>query len=1320
MLSNGNAGARISFGSGEHLCANIFPHWLSELVATSNPVDSIRFQFSRCPAPQSAGGLRAGVGLPHSTMFSRFPAGLHILVLLMLMASGASAQVASGDLDGSFTSSANAAVNAIAVQLDGKVIIGGAFTSVANQARGRLARLLTNGTVDTTFADPNLNGTVTGIAIQPDGKIIAIGKFTSAGTTSHNRIVRLNQDGTVDATFTVSLGSDAHSVLITPDWDIWVGGNFGLIRIDAVSGLVNTPAGADVITGAVYALALQPDGKLVIAGKFSKVGATARRNIARLGTDARLDTTFKADTDNSPDTDGNGDNSVASSAFSLYVQSDGKILVGGYFVRINGVARKYLARLEADGKVDTTFNPKPNGAVYAFAVDSVGDMVVGGEFTVIGGVARTCIAKLNSSGLPTSDFIRGGGQISGQTFSNVAPWVFSLAQTDDGQIYAGGYFTRIGGGERHRIARLVNSSTAGLSLFALLKEDPNTDANADSDTLDVRFALSGAAPTADMLFVDVITEDPDDEDELIFTPLGVGTRFYEAGAGVWKLRVTGQKRAVGDTLRLGLYAMQSQNAGGSSYYYYEDEVTILATPTIEFTLTNSSTVDEKDALADGNTLPEPDTNVTLGITITGTIPYVMSVPIVFGSNGSNEATKDADYTSSLQNLLLSSNNSAGESIFTAFVLKDDELVEGNEIVTVTLGDAASTNFLPLGTNKVHTVTIPDDDFAPNITTTPSGGLFYTGSSTTLTVGYTTEGNGKVQWYRNNTPISGATSTSLVLNNLQLSHAGSYFARVSNAKLLPAGGRAFSDTSPEVVAVLKETPGVHGVPSGSNVTLTTTAAGTGLTYLWYNGASPIASATSPSYTFPAASGNYVCRVTLDTTTLLAGEHIVGVINGAPVFPELGVFQPGRVGVAYDQIIPIDTSAGLTPAFTSATGLPPGLTYNPNTLRVTGVPNKPGTYQVTMVARNALGTVTATRSLLINPIPATVLGSYSLRFGFGALANDIGGRADFTLLSNGVVTGSYIIKGKRRSFKGKASGNSGAVYSATIPLLAFEGDAAPSLRLNFDVPGANYVDAVLTHNSGGWTGWGWRQTWAGGTATTRAGRHNFGSTVIAGAVPAGSVAGSFVVTNKGKVTISGKLPDSTSLAGSSVLGPAGEVLFYRELYGSRGALLGGDVPPTIYPVGVPPALDGELLWKKHDTTVLVPPTRDYAPGFDGVLGLTGSSYAPPASGTRVMNLGSASPNLRIDIADGGLPAPVSVDAEVSTGNQVVIVTAPNSSQVSLVLSPGKGTFSGTFMNGTRKVRFNGTFWSTTTSGSGMGWFLDGTGARESGRVTLTPLP
>lgn len=1275
--------------------------------------------------PKHWAGVRPVVSIrPSFSLMPRLSSVFRLALACVLAGFGGAvlqAQTAVGDLDSTFNGSANAVVNAIAVQPNGKILIGGAFTTVGGQTRARVARLETAGAVDTTFADPNINGTVTGLAIQPDGKVIAVGKFTTAATVSHVKIVRINTDGTVDGTFTAGLDGDAYAVSITKDGHIWVGGDFGLVRLSS-AGVVNTPAGADKVQGQVYALAVQQDQKVVIAGKFGSVGTTARRNVARIGTDGKVDTTFKADTDNKADTDGAGTKSVASSAFSLGIQADGKILIGGYFVTINGTSRKYLARVSATGAVDKSFNPNPNGAVYAFAIDSNGDILMGGEFTVIGGVARTCIARVQPSGTVDNTFLKGGGQIAGSPTANVSPYVFSLAQSLDGKVLAGGYFTKIGGGNATRIARLVNSTTSGVAIHAVLDEDPNSDDNADSDTLDIRFVLTGTAPAVDVVGIQDITNTASPVD------LGVATRFIENGISVWKLRKTGEKRTVGGTIPLRFFFFQTQNAAGSSFFAYDNTPTILATPKIEFTQPSSNTVNEIDSLADGNAnLPEPDENMTLGITITGTIPYTIAIPITFGSTSTSEATKGSDYTTNLTQLILTTSDTAGTASFYVFTLKQDKLVEGDELVTVTLGSPESTSFLPLGTNKTHTVTIKDDDFAPTITTPPQGGLYYTGSTATLSVGYTANGNSsRVQWWKNTTAISGATSPTLKLTNLQLSHAGEYKARVFNENLDPDGGNAYSDGGPDTLGVVKSAPAVHAVASGTTLTLSATAAGTGLTYAWFKNNNFIMTATSPTYTLTniqiADNGTYRCDVTLGSTTLSAGDHKVAVVTGAPSFPAMGAFVPGRVAVPYNELIPIDTSAGLTPSSTSVTGLPPGLTYNPGTLRVSGIPAKVGSYTVSMKATNMLGTASAQRVLTINAIPPTILGTHAIRLGIGSLANDIGGRVDLTTLSDGGLSGSFVIKGVRRSFTGRLVGTSAPVYTATVALPKFEGDNTPTLELHFDVPGANYVDAILHHNSGGWTGWGWRQSWGGGTATTRAGRHNYGSTA-SGTCPPGSTAGSFVVSTSGKVTLSGTMADSTTLTGSTILGPAGEVLLYQVLYNKRGALLGGDIPPTIYPIGTPPGIDGEIQWKKYDTTVLTPPTRDYVTGFDGILTLMGNNYTAPPANTRVMNLTGANPNLRIDLSLGALGAPISVDAVVSTSNTVQIVTAPDTHNVKLTLNASNGTFTGSFVSDGLTVPFKGTFWNTSTSGTGHGWFLQKNGTNAdylSGLVQLTPLP
>jgi uncharacterized delta-60 repeat protein len=134
----------------------------------------------------------------------------------------------------------NADVTTLTVQSDGKIVIGGYFTSVGGQARSGVARLNSDGTLDTTFVDPNVSSTVWSIILQSDGKILIGGFFTSVGGQTRNRVARLNSDGTLDTTF------DPNA------------------------------------SGEVMTLALQSDGKILIGGFFTSVGGVPRNRAARL------------------------------------------------------------------------------------------------------------------------------------------------------------------------------------------------------------------------------------------------------------------------------------------------------------------------------------------------------------------------------------------------------------------------------------------------------------------------------------------------------------------------------------------------------------------------------------------------------------------------------------------------------------------------------------------------------------------------------------------------------------------------------------------------------------------------------------------------------------------------------------------------------------------------------------------------------------------------------------------------------------------------------------------------------------------------------
>jgi hypothetical protein len=115
-----------------------------------------------------------------------------ILLALLLLTGEGTALAADGDLDTSFNDrSVNGTVNALALQSDGKVLIGGYFTLVGGTTMRRVARLNADGARDTSFNDPNADNTVYELALQSDWKVLIGGDFTSVGGTTMRRVARL-------------------------------------------------------------------------------------------------------------------------------------------------------------------------------------------------------------------------------------------------------------------------------------------------------------------------------------------------------------------------------------------------------------------------------------------------------------------------------------------------------------------------------------------------------------------------------------------------------------------------------------------------------------------------------------------------------------------------------------------------------------------------------------------------------------------------------------------------------------------------------------------------------------------------------------------------------------------------------------------------------------------------------------------------------------------------------------------------------------------------------------------------------------------------
>jgi uncharacterized delta-60 repeat protein len=317
--------------------------------------------------------------------------------------------------------------------------------------RNHLGRLYPDGSLDATLDPGESAQQVYNVALQPDGKIIVAGYFTNIFGEPHQHIVRLNACGSVDHSFTAAADYYVLHVALQLDGRILLSGGFtnlngqqrqGIGRLNSDGTLDGTfDPGVD---RRVDALIEQPDGKILVGGCcFSTIAGETRNHIARLNADGTLDSTFIASLNINWVVD------------CLALQSDGKILVGGFPSETIGEERRPLLRLLADGRVDSCFNPSlgrsstlPFWEVKCLAIQPDGKVLFGGSAFLLGNV-RTNLARLNADGSLDDTFRTYAGNGIG-----LNPDVLSMAVQADGKIMVGGYFNTLNGETRNLIARL--------------------------------------------------------------------------------------------------------------------------------------------------------------------------------------------------------------------------------------------------------------------------------------------------------------------------------------------------------------------------------------------------------------------------------------------------------------------------------------------------------------------------------------------------------------------------------------------------------------------------------------------------------------------------------------------------------------------------------------------------------------------------------------------------------------------------------------------------------------------------------------------------
>ena len=287
-----------------------------------------------------------------------------------------------GSLDAGFddsfiTAAPGGTIKSMALQADGKILIGGDFEASWNGTpmRTYLARLDRNGSHDASF-NPDPNGYVASIVVQPDGKIQVAGNFTGIGTPSvmRNRLARLNIAGTLDSAFSAELDAVVNVIVRQPDGKLLAGGEFATAGGRPRTRLARFyPQGAldDDISAAnlspdymVTAVSLHPDGMTTVAGQFLEFQGETRVGVARLKEDWNL----AADGDFDPNL------TVELTPTLLAHLADGSFLLGGIFEEVNGVEQKLLVKLDHSGD--------PNGSPELTSFNSnINSVMVGGTNT---------------------------------------------------------------------------------------------------------------------------------------------------------------------------------------------------------------------------------------------------------------------------------------------------------------------------------------------------------------------------------------------------------------------------------------------------------------------------------------------------------------------------------------------------------------------------------------------------------------------------------------------------------------------------------------------------------------------------------------------------------------------------------------------------------------------------------------------------------------------------------------------------------------------------------------------------------------------------
>ncbi len=344
-----------------------------------------------------------------------------------------------------------------------------------------LVRIRSDGSLDPGFVTPGtgFNGGVSSVAFLADGTLYASGGFSAFNGTTRARMARLFSDGSLDTAFNpqgtgFSGGSTVSVVLPADDGtsDVYAGGDFGMFNSVAKQGLVRLTSSGNLqpsfntgvgFNGSVNALLLDPDGSgdLYVAGSFTTYQGTAVTRVVRLNSDGSLDTGFQIL---------KGPNGIANALLAGPPGSN-DIYVAGTFFSYSNTGAVGMVRVDSTNEIVSGY-PIQSGFAAINSVESLTtmedgslDIVAGGGFNSYNGTLSTRLIRLTSHGVMNTSSLA------------VDSWVHSTATAPNtgGKYYLAGEFGSYGGSASNYLVR-VNSdgsydpsfNSAGLDDYATL------------------------------------------------------------------------------------------------------------------------------------------------------------------------------------------------------------------------------------------------------------------------------------------------------------------------------------------------------------------------------------------------------------------------------------------------------------------------------------------------------------------------------------------------------------------------------------------------------------------------------------------------------------------------------------------------------------------------------------------------------------------------------------------------------------------------------------------------------------------------------------